>query len=123
MDYKYEENIKVNQIEKVKKNKDWLNILGRIINFKNFEALHVTERIGDVKERNKKKTKNWWWVGRRLKAATKRIYLARKMVCFWLYFWWFLGSGGVLWGHGWATHPGGMRMGWADAEKLGFEQI
>ena len=45
------------------------------------------------------------------------------MVVFRRYFWWFLGSGGVPWGHGWVTHPRGLRMGWADAEKLGFEQI
>ena len=39
------------------------------------------------------------------------------------YFGWFLGSGGVPRGHEWMTHPWGLRMGWADAEKLGFGQI
>ena len=35
----------------------------------------------------------------------------------------FLGSGGFPWGHGWMTQPRGLRMRWADAEKLGFEQM
>ena len=35
----------------------------------------------------------------------------------------FLGSGGFPWGHGWMTQPRGLRMGWADAEKLGFVQM
>ena len=40
------------------------------------------------------------------------------MAVFRRYFWWFLGSGGVPWGHGWVTHPWGLRMEWADAKKL-----
>ena len=32
----------------------------------------------------------------------------------------FFGPGGVPWGHGLVTHPQGLMMGWADAEKLFF---
>ena len=35
-------------------------------------------------------------------------------------FWVLVGSPG---GHGWVTHPQGLRMGWADAEKLVCVQI
>ena len=73
--------------------------------------------------RNKKNGETWRWAGPRLEAAPKQIYLVRKVVVFRRYFWWFLCSGGVPWGHGWVTHPRGLRMGWADAEKLGFVQI
>ena len=40
-----------------------------------------------------------------------------------LFFGQFLGSVWVPWGHGWVTHPQGLRMGWADAEKLVCMQI
>ena len=45
------------------------------------------------------------------------------MVVLWRYFCWFLRSGGVLWGHGWVTHPRGLRVRWVDSEKIGFVGI
>ena len=36
---------------------------------------------------------------------------------------WFLGFVGIPWGREWVTQPWGLRMGWADAEKLGFVQM
>ena len=72
--------------------------------------------------RNKKKWRDLEVGGTAANSSTK-ANLPCEESGFWRYFCWFLGSGGVPWGHGWVTHPRGLRMGWADAEKLGFVQI
>ena len=53
---------------------------------------------------------NWILINDHIRIGSGNFFLR--------YFEWFLGSGGVPWGHGWVIHPWGLRMGWADSKKL-----